>query len=53
MVEISTMYEGGLRCRATHGPSGTTLVTDALVDNHGRGESFSARRAARDRHHSL
>ena len=41
MVKISTVYEGGLRCRATHGPSGTTLVTDAPVDNHGRGESFS------------
>mgnify|MGYP003344578685 CR=1 FL=1 len=25
----------------THGPSGTTLVTDAPVDNHGKGESFS------------
>jgi len=41
MVGISTRYEGGLRCRATHGPSGTTLVTDAPVDNHGKGESFS------------
>ena len=41
MVMIRTVYEGGLRCRATHGPSGTTLVTDAPVDNHGRGESFS------------
>lgn len=41
MVKLSTVYEGGLRCRATHGPSGTTLVTDAPVDNHGKGESFS------------
>jgi len=41
MVQLITMYEGGLRCRATHGPSGTTLVTDAPVDNHGKGESFS------------
>jgi putative redox protein len=41
MVKLSTTYEGGLRCRATHGPSGTTLVTDAPVDNHGKGESFS------------
>jgi uncharacterized OsmC-like protein len=41
MVKLTTTYEGGLRCRATHGPSGTTLVTDAPVDNHGRGESFS------------
>lgn len=41
MVKISTTYEGGLRCEATHGPSGTTLLTDAPVDNHGKGESFS------------
>jgi putative redox protein len=41
MVEMTLVYEGQLRCAATHGPSGTTLVTDAPVDNHGRGESFS------------
>jgi len=41
MVRLSTTYEGGLRCRAVHGPSGATLVTDAPVDNHGKGESFS------------
>jgi putative redox protein len=41
MVRITSSYEGGLRCRAVHGPSGTTLVTDAPVDNHGKGESFS------------
>ncbi len=41
MVEITLVYEGQLRCAATHGPSGTTLITDAPVDNHGRGESFS------------
>jgi putative redox protein len=41
MVRLTSTYEGGLRCRATHGPSGTTLVTDAPVDNHGKGESFS------------
>ena len=40
-VEIDIVYEGGLRCTATHGPSGATLSTDAPVDNHGRGESFS------------
>ena len=27
--------------RATHGPSGETLATDAPVDNQGRGETFS------------
>ena len=40
-VEINTVYEGSLRCRATHGPSGTQLVTDPPVDNQGKGESFS------------
>lgn len=41
MVEITVRYEGELRCTARHGPSGTTLLTDAPIDNHGRGESFS------------
>jgi uncharacterized OsmC-like protein len=41
MVAISIRYEGGLRCAATHGPSAQSLHTDAPVDNHGRGESFS------------
>ncbi len=41
MVKINIRYEGGLRCAAEHGPSGQTLHTDAPVDNHGRGESFS------------
>ena len=41
MVSVSTLYEGQLRCRAEHGPSQATLVTDAPLDNHGKGESFS------------
>ena len=41
MVEIVSIYEGGLHCVAQHGPSGTKLSTDAPVDNQGRGESFS------------
>ena len=41
MVEITLTYEGDLRTRAVHGPSGTELVTDAPVDNYGKGESFS------------
>jgi putative redox protein len=41
MVEITTVYEGKLRCRSTHGPSGTELITDAPKDNMGQGASFS------------
>lgn len=40
-VEINVEYQGDLRCTAEHGPSKTRLTTDAPVDNHGRGESFS------------
>ncbi|MFN0055067.1 MAG: OsmC family protein [Planctomycetales bacterium] len=40
-VEIDLVYQGQLRCQATHAPSKTQLATDAPVDNHGRGESFS------------
>ena len=41
MVKIEASYDGELRCTATHGPSGTKLITDAPVDNMGKGESFS------------
>ena len=41
MVKIEAKYEGGFRCIATHVPSGRELITDAPVDNHGKGESFS------------
>ena len=41
MVEVHIHYLGELRCEAAHGPSKTTLFTDAPVDNHGRGEAFS------------
>ena len=41
MVTIGIQYEGQLGTTATHGPSGTTLRTDAPVDNAGRGLSFS------------
>jgi len=41
VVDIDVEYEGELHCRAQHGPSAAVLVTDAPVDNQGRGESFS------------
>ena len=41
MVEINIEYRGSLRCQATHGPSGMTLLTDAPRDNMGKGEAFS------------
>ena len=40
-VEIDVTYQGGLRCQALHGPSQNTLITDAPLDNHGKGEAFS------------
>ena len=41
MVKISSVYQGKLRCSATHGPSTATLTTDAPADNGGRGAAFS------------
>lgn len=41
MVHSEIIYQGGLRCEAVHGPSGTKILTDAPVDNHGKGEAFS------------
>jgi uncharacterized OsmC-like protein len=41
MHTIEVTYEGELRTRALHKPSGTEIVTDAPVDNKGRGASFS------------
>lgn len=41
MVRINLQYQGGLRCSATHQPSGNVIQTDAPVDNNGKGEAFS------------
>jgi len=41
VVDIFVEYQGDLHCRATHEPSGAVLVTDAPLDNQGRGASFS------------
>lgn len=41
MIEIRIDYQGELRSHAVHGPSHKELITDAPVDNCGKGESFS------------
>ena len=41
MSTISTIYSGNLRTQATHNASGNIIITDAPVDNKGRGEAFS------------
>lgn len=41
MSTATARYAGQLRTEATHVASGTTIHTDAPVDNHGRGEAFS------------
>lgn len=41
MSTITTLYSGELRTQAVHLASGNTLITDAPVDNNGRGEAFS------------
>ena len=35
------VYQGDLRTENTHIRSGTMYITDAPVDNHGKGEAFS------------
>jgi putative redox protein len=40
-VQIECLYEGDLHCSAVHGPSGSTMATDAPADNQGRAETFS------------
>ncbi|MCG9879863.1 MAG: OsmC family protein [Bacteroidia bacterium] len=41
MPHFEVIYEGNLRCQATHLASGTKISTDAPLDNHGKGEYFS------------
>jgi putative redox protein len=41
MVEMDIAYQGNLRCQAKHGPSGSIILTDAPIDNMGKGEAFS------------
>ncbi len=41
MATVKATYTGNLRTEATHLQSGTKLITDAPVDNQGKGEFFS------------
>lgn len=41
MATIETVYEGNLRTRAKHLGSGSEIITDAPIDNQGKGEAFS------------
>ena len=41
MTTIDCTYRGELRSAAVHGPSGAELITDAPLDNQGKGEAFS------------
>lgn len=41
IVAIEGAYEGDLRVRAVHGPSGTSVLTDAPKDNEGKERGFS------------
>ena len=40
-VRVDVTYDGDLHCIAVHGPSGDRMITDAPVDNKGKGEHFS------------
>ena len=41
MVEMFALYTGDKHCEITHGPSRSSIETDAPRDNQGKGERFS------------
>lgn len=41
MITAKIEYLGELRTKATHLQSGNEIITDAPIDNHGKGEAFS------------
>jgi len=41
MVTMKVLYQGQKHCLLTHGPSNSTIETDAPKDNQGKGERFS------------
>jgi putative redox protein len=40
-MTATVTYKGGLRTEAKHIRSGNTIITDAPIDNKGKGEAFS------------
>ena len=40
-ITIKTTYQGDLRTEARHLQSNTAIITDAPLDNNGKGEAFS------------
>ncbi len=41
MTTIKSRYQGNLRTSSTHIKSGNEIITDAPVDNNGKGQAFS------------
>jgi uncharacterized OsmC-like protein len=41
MITVKSAYTGSLRTKVTHVKSGNAFITDAPVDNNGKGEAFS------------
>jgi putative redox protein len=41
MKTSKIVYQGNLRTESTHLQSGRTILTDAPIDNNGKGEAFS------------
>ncbi|MDX9790241.1 MAG: OsmC family protein [Candidatus Kapaibacterium sp.] len=41
MVQIDVEYLGDLHCKVIHTPSGQSFITDAPIDNQGKGEFIS------------
>ncbi|MDF2435727.1 MAG: OsmC family protein [Bacteroidota bacterium] len=41
MTTSIIIYKGNLRTEAVHNRSGQTIITDAPIDNNGKGEAFS------------
>jgi putative redox protein len=41
MVKVTIKYQGNLICDVEHDPSGSKILTDAPVDNMGKGSQFA------------